>query len=203
VVDVGAMVGDYTATLLRWFPRTHAYAFEPAPTNFQHLAQRFNDDDRVSCYRIAIGATDREAVVAFDVEDPSRSTTSLAETNVGTGDADRVELRRLDGICTDLGIDRIGLAKIDTEGGDLDVVRGAHTLLEERRIDLIQVEAGIDPANHFHVPIELLKSELETKGYKLFAIYEQTAEWTRQEPQLRRADVVFVSPELIERSGER
>src|SRR5690606_8055589 len=48
----------------------------------------------------------------------------------------------LDSYCADRGVDQILLLKIDTEGSEPAVLRGARTLLEEGRIHAIQFEYG-------------------------------------------------------------
>lgn len=46
----------------------------------------------------------------------------------------------LDGYAEASGIDHIHLLKIDTEGHELEVLRGASGLLQQKQIDLIQIE---------------------------------------------------------------
>jgi hypothetical protein len=88
--------------------------------------------------------------------------------------------------------------KIDTEGADLDVLKGAERMLNEQRIDIVKVEAGMNPTNHLHVPFEVLKNYLESKHYFLFGIYEQKHEWPTKHPHLRRTNPIFISQQVIE-----
>ncbi len=67
--------------------------------------------------------------------------------------------------------------KIDTEGYDLEVLRGAESLLTHQRVDLVQVEAGMNRDNHRHVTFILLTEYLERFNYRLFGIYNQSGEW--------------------------
>lgn len=90
--------------------------------------------------------------------------------------------------------------KVDTEGHDLEVLQGGEKLLTEQKIDVIQVEAGMNPSNRHHVPFEALKSYLESKSYLLFGIYEQTGEFMSGHPVMRRANCVFISSDLNQRN---
>jgi hypothetical protein len=83
--------------------------------------------------------------------------------------------------------------KIDTEGYDLHVLRGARGMLADQKIDLVQVEAGISPENVRHVRLEAMKSYLEERDYFLFGFYDQVPEWPTGRPHLRRANAVFIS----------
>jgi hypothetical protein len=65
---------------------------------------------------------------------------------------------------------QIDFLKVDTEGYDLKVLEGAERLLRSGAVAFIQVEAGMNPHNVKHVPLEVLKMHLEGRGYTLFAL---------------------------------
>ena len=109
-----------------------------------------------------------------------------------------VDVVTLDEFCQTKGIDQINYLKIDTEGGDLEVLKGALNMLTGQKVDLLELEAGMNPGNKKHVRFETLKEFLESHGYFLFGIYEQVDEWPTKEPQLRRTNPVFISSRLIE-----
>jgi hypothetical protein len=72
-------------------------------------------------------------------------------------------------------------------------------MLTEQRIDLVEVEAGMNPSNIWHVPFEALKDFLESHMYFLFGIYEQeNGLWASREPHLRRTNPIFISHHMIE-----
>lgn len=70
-------------------------------------------------------------------------------------------------------------------------------MLNEQRIDFVEVEAGMNAGNKRHVPFETLKEYLESKNYLLFGIYEQVHEWPTNEPHLRRTNAVYLSRRMI------
>jgi hypothetical protein len=76
-------------------------------------------------------------------------------------------------------------------------------MLNEQRIDLVEVEAGMNAGNKRHVPFEALKGYLESKSYLLFGIYHQVREWPTNEPHLRRTNPVFISRRMIETNRRR
>ena len=112
-----------------------------------------------------------------------------------------VDIVTLDEFCRTKRIDHINYLKIDTEGGDLEVLKGAVGMLTEQRIDLVQVEAGMNPTNSRHVSLESLKAFMESHMYFLFGVYEQENEWLTREPHLRRTNPVFISQQMIGRHG--
>ena len=66
-------------------------------------------------------------------------------------------------------------------------------MLSRAAIDFVEVEAGMNPLNSLHVPLEEMKTFLEARDYLLFGLYEQRHDFTTGLPILRRANAVFIS----------
>ena len=103
----------------------------------------------------------------------------------------------LDEFCRDNAVHHVNYLMIDTEGGDLEVLKGAEQMLTDQRIDFVEVEASMHAGNQAHVPFELLKHYLESKGYVLFGIYRQMSEVPRDGPHLRRTNSTFISCRMV------
>lgn len=54
-----------------------------------------------------------------------------------------VECETVDGLCRTLRIDQIDVLKVDTEGHDLAVLRGAERMLTEGRVRFIYIESVV------------------------------------------------------------
>jgi hypothetical protein len=132
------------------------------------------------CCKLALGSSKSKGKMVLQGT-PDRffllgqSKKSPMNDNVPT---ESVDIVTLDEFCQDKGIDHINYLKIDTEGGDLDVLKGAVKMLTEQRIDLVEVEAGMNPSNTWHVPFEALKEFLESHRYFLWN-YEQVVNETK------------------------
>lgn len=204
VFDVGANVGQSARVYLSKFSRAHVYCFEPVATTYAELERRLGENSRISCHRLALGANMRLGqMVLHGTSDRHfllRESPMLAD--VADEPIEPVAVTTLDQFCLQHRVDRIGYLKIDTEGGDLDVLRGAEDLLENQCIDFVQVEAGMNPHNSRHVSLEKLKAYLEARQYYVFGIYEQVPEWPTRSPHLRRSNPVFISNRLIEHCEE-
>jgi FkbM family methyltransferase len=206
IFDIGANVGQSSKLYLTKFPNSHIYCFEPVSDTFHQLQNNLKDNQRVSCYQIAFGSTKGRGKMVIQGDSDEfflldRFKESPINSSVLT---ESVEIVTLDEFCHMKGIDRISYLKIDTEGGDLEVLKGAAKMLTEQRIDCVQVEAGMNPSNHKHVPLEFLKKVLESHRYFLFGIYEQVSEkWLNGEPHLRYANLLFISHHLREMNRDR
>jgi len=139
-VDVGANVGVYSL----WASEVHdvhSVAFEPSSATYARVAENVALNgliDRVHLMRMAVGA--EKAVVRFS--------TGLDATNRvlsdGTGTAESVQQTTLDDVFTDqegLSTGVCGrapaLIKIDVEGQEANVLRGASSLIARHRPALI------------------------------------------------------------------
>ncbi|TGD72320.1 FkbM family methyltransferase [Mangrovimicrobium sediminis] len=198
IVDVGANTGQSARGFLNRFPAAQIYCFEPVATTQRRLRERFADEPRVECLEFALGAEpgEGEMVLAGPSEQHYLRSPEAADSD---GPATQsVSIDTLDRFCAQRAIDRIHYLKIDTEGSDLDVLRGSVHCLTGQTVDLVQVEAGMNPGNTTHVPLEELKAFLEARDYYLFALYEQVNEWPTRAPHLRRVNPVFISRRLSE-----
>jgi hypothetical protein len=68
--------------------------------------------------------------------------------------------------------EHIDFLKTDTEGHDLDVLRGAEGLLRSGRIDTIVSEFGMEDADIEHTPLLELIAYLKPFGYHVVWFYE-------------------------------
>ena len=198
VLDVGANIGQSASALAQRFPSADIYSLEPFPAVFAELQANVATYSNIHCCNLACGASPGFAFFRSDADPTMGRLEVRPEQDAAALPADgtQVEVTTVDAFCGANGLERIGLLKIDTEGGDLDVLRGAEDMLSAGRIDFVEVEAGMNRDNRYHVPMFEMLGFLEDKGYRLFGIYEQIPEWPTGQPFLRRANLVFLSPEL-------
>jgi FkbM family methyltransferase len=136
VLDVGANQGYYTLMLSRIVgPSGMVFAFEPAQKEFEKLKRNVLENKlvNVSCENTAIGS--QEARVDF-FEGPSSmgsygSLRPLAEEVTMKTRKSSVEMTTLDDFVAGKALQNVHFIKIDVEGGELDVLRGAHHTLEK------------------------------------------------------------------------
>lgn len=199
VFDVGANVGQSARKYLAWFAGAQIFCFEPVEATYLELRERLKSHRQVHCYHLALGASDSTGnMVHRGSSDMFFLAKTGKESQYQPDELEEVQILTLDHFCRDHAIQKISYLKIDTEGNDLEVLKGADGMLKENRIDLVEVEAGMHPGNTRHVPFEVLKKHLEQRQYFVFALYEQMEEWSEDAPHLRRTNPVFVSRRAIE-----
>lgn len=193
VFDVGANRGDYARYLAAHLPDVTIHAFEPVGTTFALLHAAVGDRPTVHCNPFALGDMPGTAQIGAN---PGDVNNSIVESS-STGATETIEIRRGDDYCRERNIARIDMLKVDTEGYDLNVLMGFSRMLHERRIKLVQVEAGMNRRNRKHVELARLTAFLIPFGFEWFGFYEQVREYNHPAGALRRVDAVLVNESAI------
>lgn len=149
VLDIGANVGIWTKGL---YPHLNgsqrasvrSYVFEPVPETFDRLQQNMaalDHDVRPRAMQIAFSDEVGEAeMVVMQKLGGTNSLEFDASMAYAAEEVIRVRKTTLATFCDEEKIDRIQLVKIDTEGHDSFVLKGAIDLFREGRIDVAQFE---------------------------------------------------------------
>lgn len=146
VLDVGANTGSYAAAVARLAPSARIIAFEPHPATFRRLQERLAAIDRGHVEAVNLAVGDASGILELhDFADADGSTqASLSAEAValyGAGVVSHpVEVTTLDDFLAARDIGCVDYLKIDTEGYDLNVLKGARRALAEGRIRVIQFE---------------------------------------------------------------
>ena len=147
VFDVGANVGDWSIQLLQASAARHRshsflYAFEPVSSTVQMLATNVHAQ-KTGWKVVAVqkGMSDREGTSQiFVVEEGCGINSIIPDIRQEIKRTESIELTTVDIYCRTNCISEVTLLKIDVEGHDLFVLRGARQLLNEKRIHVIQFE---------------------------------------------------------------
>lgn len=191
--DVGANRGQSAFTFARRYPAAAVVAFEPAVANVAAIGRYMGRFPKIRVEQLALGAAAGEAWLELGAEDFLHRVVEESAVEAGERRGERVRVETLDGYCAGAEIEEVDYLKVDTEGGDLAVLRGAERLLREARIGVIDVEVGVGRDNELHVPMAVMREFLEARGFVLFGFYEQMHEWRRARPHLRRVNLVMIA----------
>lgn len=152
VLDVGARCGGYGLWLRRNGYRGEIISFEPVETNFEVLAKAAARDPKWHCLNYALGAEDSTAVINVckftqfsSFRQPNTTAANLFGGTVEVERAEQVAVRQMDSVLDELPMklnDRTYL-KLDTQGWDLEVLRGARRALDY--VIALQTEVAVQP----------------------------------------------------------
>jgi FkbM family methyltransferase len=180
VFDVGANDGETAQEILHAFPRARLFAFEPYAACCDELARKFGTNANVTVHNLALGAARcttelnlysgnrMNSLLSFD-DDPANPM-SKSFTHTGTA---KVSVEALDDYCVEQNIPRIDLLKVDTQGYDLQVLKGATKLLAARRIKTVLLEVNFVPMYQRQATFLELHAFISSFGYRLVDFYNQ------------------------------
>ena len=204
IFDVGANTGQSASTYVKRFPTARILCFEPVAETFRQLRSNTRKHEQIRCFMLALSSREGKGTVQARGTATKNRLLSESETLSQSDDAplQEVDVTTLTAVCKAEKINWISYLKIDTEGGDLEVLKGAEDHLAQQRVDLVEVEAGMGPDNELHVPFGVLQDYLGQRGYVLFGIYEQAYKRAGA-PSLRRTNPVFMSSRMVEQYRKR
>jgi FkbM family methyltransferase len=196
IFDIGAHIGMTALEFGDEWPNASVYAFEPHPGNFSRMRSNLIGKPDMELFQMGFSDKPCEAPFHFDAEHPSMARV----VSGGEAITDSIKLDTVDRFCSERGIQDIDLMKIDVEGHEMPVLRGASAMLSQGRIAVLRIESAIDPDSDYHTQLWDLCDFLHPNGYRVFGFYDQWEDTIDPSPRLRRFDVAFISPAVQERS---
>ncbi|MBW6497723.1 MAG: FkbM family methyltransferase [Bacteroidales bacterium] len=181
-IDIGCHKGEVLSRMVKLAPQGYHYAFEPIPAYFDRLKERFNG--RVSVLPFALSENPGKAGFQYVKNAPAYSGLKARKYNVKNPEIEEieVEIMRLDDIIPETLA--IHFIKIDVEGGEFDVLKGARRIIKNHK-PVIVFESGLGASEYYGVePEELfsfLHKEMQCKVSLLKNFIEKKPALTRQE----------------------
>jgi FkbM family methyltransferase len=146
LLDVGANIGKYAIALSREFPGAKIFSFEPNKNTFEILKQ--NVREKAECINAGLGSEVKTGKIYTYADSITSSHASIySDVFKVFHEAEKIvdfdfEMVTVDNFCAQRGLKEIDLLKIDTEGNELEVLKGCGKMLSEDSIKIIQFEFG-------------------------------------------------------------
>ncbi|HZY37872.1 MAG TPA: FkbM family methyltransferase [Mucilaginibacter sp.] len=170
--DVGANVGNYTRSLNEQLPGAKIFSFEPVEKTFNEL--KVNVEGKSNPVNIGFGSAPGKAIL-YNTVNTNASELSTTHKEIlndifkSTGEIAAIEFETdtIDLFCSKNGIDKIDFLKIDVEGNELSVLRGAEKMLAADGIKIIQFEIN---AHNIYARVFLRDFYLLLKDFEFFRL---------------------------------
>lgn len=143
IFDVGSNNGQYLEHLLSFFKHRKMtyYCFEPDPVAYGHLANFVNGKPGVSIFNLAFGG-EQGVMTLYQNNSGSVGSSLVSLDDKPNQQKVDVQVSTLDLFCKERGIEKIDFLKVDTEGFEAEVLKGAIELIANNKINYIQLEHG-------------------------------------------------------------
>lgn len=144
VIDAGANNGGFAKNLRSLGYSDYILSFEPDPFTYAELQSHFANDSRWKGYNLALGSENTQLLLNINEFSVMNSFLSGNEKTSATVKTTSVEVKTLDSISNEilcLNSDTRIFLKMDTQGFDLEVMKGVRDLRD--KIFLLQSEVSI------------------------------------------------------------
>jgi FkbM family methyltransferase len=137
VIDAGAFIGDSALVLSRLAPRK-VYAFEPVANLYQRMAETITLnrlDGMIQPVKMGLSSRAGESEIVVDVSPGLSASAITHDTRLGNkvrGARQTATTCILDVFVAERNLD-VGLIKIDTEGSELEILKGAENTIKEHK----------------------------------------------------------------------
>jgi FkbM family methyltransferase len=196
--DIGSSNSGWSLQMADLFPTARYHLFEPLVDhkavyreNTAHILQVRPD---FQLHKVAVGAVEGTVKMGVD-ESGYGASTLVTQSNAAFPELVAVPMRRLDTIASEQNLPRPDVLKIDVQGGELDVLRGAGSLLDT--VQLIQAEVWFMRRYGSGTPLfQEINEYLSSKGLLLVAFGDF---YYGDSHELYAGDAFFARDELLSR----
>jgi len=170
-LDIGANIGTYSKLLID-NTSSKVFSFEPLEDAFRELEKLANNQtykDRLKVYNFALGESNKKEKLYYSntksqlasfLEDANK----LSFVNKKNNFSKIVEIKKLDDFVDVINVD---LIKIDTEGYEMNVLKGGINFISKKKPKFIQIEFNW---HQLFTNNSLIDFSRELKNYEAFRI---------------------------------
>ena len=190
IIDVGANIGQFAYMCHSVWPQLPIYSFEPAPECFFRLEQtfaRYSIPGR--CFPVAVGDAGGERVLHIYENSVNNSLLQRCDPDDIEQRGVTVRCVTLDELSATLSNLKSPLLKVDVQGYELSVLKGATELLRRCRYVLVEVSFRRAYLGNAHAADIL--SFLRDHGFGCFDILDVLRLPKSAGKGLREADLLF------------
>jgi len=154
IFDIGAHKGEFLKSIRRLKNINKIYSFEPQKEIFEIL-KLLNEDNKIICFNLAVSENLSTRYLKINKKSSTSTFSEINSTSkwykiksllIGGSlktsfiGSEKVETITLDYFCSKNKIENIDLLKIDTEGHEEQVLKGALNLINNKKIKYILIE---------------------------------------------------------------
>jgi FkbM family methyltransferase len=185
VIDVGASDGGWSLECMKVFPDSKYLLIDPLPENKAKLERLASARSKVTFWSGCLGA--EAGTARLHTRGDQSSLFESRTFSVNQDSAVDVEVRTLDSFLGK-GVAAHSLIKLDVQGAELDVLKGATRALESA--DVLLIEVSFRP---FYQAATLAHEVISFVGAAGFGIYDICTYVQRaRDGQLNQSDIMFL-----------
>jgi FkbM family methyltransferase len=175
IFDVGANIGQTVKLYKKSLPDSEIHSFEPSPATFQELVHNVTlaNYQNTHLNNMAVGSS--IGTNKFLENNYNNMSSFLEIGTAGWGEIVKeteVKTTTVDQYCREKNIPYISLLKSDTQGYELEVLKGCSEMFQNHQIEMILIEMNFSELYKGQPTFDELYRFLIDRGFRLVAFYE-------------------------------
>jgi FkbM family methyltransferase len=184
ILDIGAYRGQWSKQVRQIYPNVKMVMFEAQESKTEELIKIKMEVEPCELFITLLGSETRENVVFYEMETGS----SIYEENTNYERTIRhKKMKKLDDFDLKFDLFSGGFLKLDVQGSEIDVIRGAKKIIE--RTDVVLMEMNLLNYNEGAPALNVVIQELDNLGFSVFDICD---EHRTHQGILFQIDVIFM-----------
>jgi FkbM family methyltransferase len=193
IYDVGAAVELYSIAQGYADGRFRFVGFEPLPTSYENLLPLYSNNPLVDLHNFALGVEEAEA--NFFVQPDAPGASSLVSRNFEgiSREIIKVKIKTIDSLVAAGQIPPPDFMKVDTEGSELNVLRGGTETLDKNLIGVVSEVAFWRPDDG--IKFSDIDQHLQKNGFVLFDVDINRGQFTGiggKKGKVRTGDALYL-----------
>ena len=170
IFDIGAEDGSSCERYSKLFANPILHAFEPHPDKFRKIKNKFNKNKNIYLNNIALGS--KTEIKKFNQIKGGGRSSFLKSTVDDLSNQKQIDVQvsTIDEYVNKNSIKKINLLKIDTQGYEDEVLKGAQETIKLNKIDIIETEIIVGNMYEKTLSFNEIENLIYPYGYKIFAI---------------------------------
>jgi FkbM family methyltransferase len=194
ILDVGANEGQFIKKITKILPEAKIYSFEPLKDSFIKLEKLVSAKKNITAFNFALGDNEKESLINKNEYSPSSSLLELTDLHKNAFPVtkkvkeEKIYVKVLDKIVNELELKKKVFLKIDVQGYELNVLRGAENTIKD--VDIILIETSFYELYTNQPLFNDIYSFLSNKGFNYFGSFEQL--YDERDGKILQADSIFI-----------
>ena len=171
VFDVGANIGQSALYYNKILKNPKIYSFEPVKSTFRELLSNAKEHHDIVPFQLALGSKEEKVEILLNDQSLNNSLIKEVYSKNGLEKKEIIDVKTADKFFDNLNLNKIDILKIDTEGYDLEVLKGAKSLFEHKKIKYVFCEVGFNDEKD-KVNFSDINSFLKPFNFRLCGFYD-------------------------------
>ena len=199
VIDIGSNKGQFILLVEKMFNNVKILSFEPIKEVYLKQKKFFSKNKNIDIFNFGLGAKKKDVILNISKKNDSSSILKIKYPNQLSKKFEIIENRKisiktLDEILSTFNLKKNILIKLDVQGYELEVLRGANEILSRIKYIIIEIAE-----NQFYKDQETNNSIINYLNQKNFEILKSCNHFKIEEINYSQKDFLFVNRNLIEK----